>query len=212
MAFFIGPLDESMQIAEVKREGVYSISMLYRAGVRRKWTLFLVLLLCIVAVAGFALSRGAYAVGFMALMDVLFGHAEGAARTVFLSIRLPRVCAALFCGWGLAVSGLVIQTLLKNPLGSASTLGISQGAAFGAALSIVVFRAGIQAVTAAAFLGAMATTVIILFLARIKQLTAKPSSWRVSHFPPCFHRLPSSFNMWRRKFNWPSSSSGLSGT
>lgn len=162
-----------MQIAEVKREGVYSISMLYRAGVRRKWTLFLVLLLCIVAVAGFALSRGAYAVGFMALMDVLFGHAEGAARTVFLSIRLPRVCAALFCGWGLAVSGLVIQTLLKNPLGSASTLGISQGAAFGAALSIVVFRAGIQAVTAAAFLGAMATTVIILFLARIKQLTAE---------------------------------------
>jgi len=160
-----------MQIAEMKSLPVHSVSALYRAGVRRKWMLFLVLLLGIVVVAGFALSSGAYAIGFRTLLDVLSGHVEGAARTVLLSIRLPRVCAALFCGWGLAVSGLVIQSLLKNPLGSASTLGISQGAAFGAALSIVMFQAGIQAVTLAAFVGAMATTVIILFLARIKQLT-----------------------------------------
>lgn len=156
-----------------QRQATGSISVRYRAGVRKKWLLFGAFVLAIVLLAGFAVSRGAYAVSLRTLLDVLLGKADGPARTVLLSIRLPRVCAALSCGWALAISGLVIQSLLKNPLGSASTLGISQGAAFGAALSIVLFHAGMQTVTLAAFLGAIATTVIILFLARIKKLSAE---------------------------------------
>jgi iron complex transport system permease protein len=60
---------------------------------------------------------------------------------------------------------------LKNPLGSPSTLGISQGAAFGAALSIVAFEAKVLPVTFFAFGGSIAATLVILVLARLKQLT-----------------------------------------
>jgi iron complex transport system permease protein len=81
--------------------------------------------------------------------------------------------AAIVCGWGMALSGLGIQSLLKNPLGSPATLGISQGAAFGAALSVVVMGSQLVSVTVYAFAGAMGATFIILVLARLKQLSAE---------------------------------------
>ena len=58
-------------------------------------------------------------------------------------IRLPRIVAAILVGAILATSGAVMQCVLNNPLASASTLGVSQGAAFGAALGIIVFGGGV---------------------------------------------------------------------
>ena len=60
-----------------------------------------------------------------------------------MNIRLPRVTAAILVGAALASAGAVMQCVLRNPLASASTLGVSQGAAFGAALGIVVFGGGV---------------------------------------------------------------------
>lgn len=54
-----------------------------------------------------------------------------------LSIGLPRVLMAIVSGAGLASVGLVMQTILKNPLAAPYTLGISSAAPFGAAISIV---------------------------------------------------------------------------
>ena len=102
---------------------------------------------------------------------------------------MPRVAAAAVVGAALALSGCVMQNVLHNPLASASTLGVSQGAAFGAALAIIVLDAGVQnaanasaavtisspaAVTVCAFLGGMATTVFVLALSRLRG--AAPSS------------------------------------
>jgi iron complex transport system permease protein len=101
----------------------------------------------------------------------LTGNLEGPKRIVIANIRLPRIVSAIICGWGLSLSGLCIQSLLKNPLGSPSTLGISQGAAFGAALSIVIFGAEVFSVSFFAFSGAMAATLTILVLARLKSLS-----------------------------------------
>ena len=129
------------------------------------------LIVAIVVAAAMAVSRGAYQIPIEEIFTALAGDAEGPSRVVVLNIRLPRVAAALICGWGLALSGLGIQSLLKNPLGSPSTLGISQGAAFGAALSIVSFGAGVVSTTAFAFAGAMAATGVILLLARLKKLS-----------------------------------------
>lgn len=65
-------------------------------------------------------------------------------NTVVRSLRLPRICTALLGGAGLGAAGCVLQSVLRNPLASASTLGISQGAGFGAAFAIIVLGAGIQ--------------------------------------------------------------------
>lgn len=67
-----------------------------------------------------------------------------------MGIRLPRVTAAILVGAALAVSGAVMQCVLQNPLASASTLGVSQGAAFGAALGIIVFGGGVVQSSSAA--------------------------------------------------------------
>ena len=77
------------------------------------------------------------------IFRALAGEGEKKYQTAIMNIRLPRVLAAIFVGATLAASGAVMQCVLRNPLASASTLGVSQGAAFGAALGIIVFGGGV---------------------------------------------------------------------
>lgn len=147
------------------------VTPVFLQHVRKKMVL-LVSLAALVAVMGvWALSKGAYAVSPLRILQSLWEGAGGAADVVVWKIRLPRIVAAIVTGWGLSLSGLAIQSLLKNPLGSPSTLGISQGAAFGAAAAIVLLDGRIGSVTLFAFLGAMAATSVILLLARLRRLT-----------------------------------------
>ena len=71
-------------------------------------------------------------------------------NTIIFNIRLPRVLTALAAGIGLSISGVAMQSLLRNPLGSPFTLGISQAAAFGAALSVMILGTGVMRSTGAA--------------------------------------------------------------
>lgn len=63
---------------------------------------------------------------------------------IIWNIRLPQALTAVVAGGGLAVSGAVMQSILRNPLGSPFTLGISHAAAFGAAFSVMVLDGGIM--------------------------------------------------------------------
>ncbi len=148
-----------------------SIKSAYLAGYHRK-----LLLLCapagvILIMAVYAVTQGSYEIPVKDVLMALMGKADHTSRVVIINLRLPRVVSSVICGWGLSLSGLCIQSVLKNPLGSPSTLGISQGAAFGAALSIVVLGSRVMSVTAFAFIGALAATLVILVLARLKKLS-----------------------------------------
>jgi len=72
-------------------------------------------------------------------------------ETILLNIRINRVLLAFICGAGLSVSGVVMQSVLRNPLASSSTLGVSSGAAVGASLSIVMGFSFFGRFTAPAF-------------------------------------------------------------
>jgi iron complex transport system permease protein len=61
------------------------------------------------------------------------------ARNLILNLRLPRVLTAVLLGMSLGASGMVFQMIFANPLVEPGFLGVSQGAAFGAGLSIVLF-------------------------------------------------------------------------
>jgi iron complex transport system permease protein len=149
------------------------ITAAYIEHVRRKILLLVLAFGGMLLLAVYAIAQGAYEIPIGEVVRALMGGPEGAAGVVITGIRLPRVVAAIACGWGLSLSGLCIQSLLRNPLGSPSTLGISQGAAFGAAAAIVLFGAGVVSVTAFAFGGALGATVVILILARLKRLSAE---------------------------------------
>ncbi|MCX7822147.1 MAG: iron ABC transporter permease [Syntrophobacterales bacterium] len=118
-----------------------------------------------------SLSVGAYRIPYGELIEALLGMSSGKQAILVWNIRLPRTVASLVVGAGLALAGLTLQSLLRNPLASPSTLGISQGAAFGAAVSVVVFKLKYLSITIFAFGGSFLATIIILFLGKLKRLT-----------------------------------------
>ena len=95
---------------------------------------------------------------------------EGAVHDVVWLIRLPRILLALAVGMGLSVCGVVMQAVVKNPLADPYVLGISSGASLGATVAILL---GIGAffggnfVGIMAFLGALAASLAVVFLANL---------------------------------------------
>ena len=91
----------------------------------------------------FAVSVGAVSIPFRDTIFILCGgDAEPRLVRTILSIRLPQALTAVVAGAGLAVAGATMQGVLRNPLCTPFTLGISHAAAFGAALTLV-FGGGI---------------------------------------------------------------------
>jgi iron complex transport system permease protein len=85
---------------------------------------------------------------------------------IVMDVRLPRILSAALVGGGLAMCGVVFQGILLNPLADPYTLGVSAGAAFGAALAILlnVSALGVYSVPVFAFLGAVATLGAVIYL------------------------------------------------
>ncbi|GAA1220871.1 FecCD family ABC transporter permease [Prauserella alba] len=80
-------------------------------------------------------------------------------------LRMPRTLMAAVCGAGLAVCGVVMQSLLRNPLADPFILGVSSGASTGAVLVIVLGAgAGVLSMAGGAFLGAVASFALVLML------------------------------------------------
>jgi iron complex transport system permease protein len=79
-----------------------------------------------------------------------FGEVEDVLRSLILRVRLPRALAAACIGANLAVAGAAFQGLFRNPLVDPRILGVSSGAAFGAALALLV-SAGTAVVQGSAF-------------------------------------------------------------
>lgn len=90
---------------------------------------------------------------------------------ILWQVRLPRVVLAGLVGASLALSGAVLQGMFRNPMASPSVLGVSSGAALGAACAIVWASAarvaGLNVVPVSAFAGALLTTVAVYRLARV---------------------------------------------
>ncbi|QQR73299.1 MAG: iron ABC transporter permease [Holophagales bacterium] len=89
---------------------------------------------------------------------------DALARQLVLALRAPRLVAAALLGATLAASGFAMQMLFRNPLVEPGFLGVSQGAAFGAALAIVALDAtawGIQGLAAGGALLALAATLAL---------------------------------------------------
>ncbi len=123
---------------------------------------------------------GSVSIPFDDILKVLMGEeaSRSAYNSIILKSRLPQTITAVLAGAGLAVGGLQMQTLFRNPLAGPSILGISSGAGLGVAL-VVLFAGNILGVTisgygllghmtvvGAAFLGAFLILLLIVFFAR----------------------------------------------
>lgn len=156
----------------------------YSAYVHFKQFFLLFLLAITVAVALVAIASGSSGLSVGDVLKTLLGNGDKKMNTIVFNLRLPRVVTAIVAGLGLAVVGCVMQSVLRNPLASSSTLGVSQGAAFGAAFAIIVLDAGMQSqtldgvaisnpysVSVCAFVGSMLSTALVLGLSRFRRIT-----------------------------------------
>ena len=157
----------------------------YTRFVRRKKLVFLIAAAATLVIALFSIGVGSILVPVKEIIGTIFGRGELQSQTVIMGIRLPRVTATILVGAILATSGAVMQCVLRNPLASASTLGVSQGAAFGAALGIIVFGGGVvnsasaasavtidnpYIVTLCAFVFGALSTVVIIAISQLKKI------------------------------------------
>lgn len=154
----------------------------YKGYVRRKWLALIGIAAITFALVIASLMSGSSNMSLLEVLGGLFGAGDEHARMVVWNLRMPRILTALVGGVALAMAGCAFQSVLRNPLASASTLGISQGAAFGASVAIILIGGGSAIhegissgnpyVTAGcAFLGAISSTVAILALSRFRDMT-----------------------------------------
>jgi len=111
------------------------------------------------------------------IINVLFGKTYSEQeRFVVMDVRVPRLLCCIFVGAALSTSGLVMQSLFRNPMASPSVLGISSGAAFGAALAMAFGVGGFMGafmVPGMAFIFCFITMFLVYMLARTKYGVAK---------------------------------------
>lgn len=120
------------------------------------------LVLLLLAATALSLWTGSVALSPARVLDVLTGKdtSSTAARIIFYS-RLPRTCAAFLAGAALAVAGMVIQTVLNNPLASPGVIGVNSGAGFAVALVCAVFPAARQYTPLVALSGALIAALLV---------------------------------------------------
>jgi iron complex transport system permease protein len=129
------------------------------------------LLLALLLVSFLSLTNGAAGVGLGDLLAAFGGEGlTPRARVVLLDIRLPRLVMGGAVGAALAVSGVLLQGLFRNPLADPGIVGVGAGAGLGAVLAIVLggalpaalaARFGLYLVPIAAFLGGWAATLLL---------------------------------------------------
>ncbi len=169
-----------------KNEKTLSVSEQYNVAKAKKIAIILILLALVFLFFVVSVFVGSGTLSFKEVFLAIFNKGSETARLIVRRIRFPRVIAALIAGGGLAVSGLVMQTVLKNPLASPTTLGVSNAAVFGANFAIIVVGAGAfhsthgswlsisnpYLVSTFSFLSAIIAAGSILLLARLKSLNA----------------------------------------
>src|SRR5581483_9174805 len=141
-----------------------------RADVRRRLAAVIVVFGTLaVAACLLAPTIGSTSIHLARVFDRRVPFADNVDAQVFFIARLPRVVAAALVGAGLSIAGVLFQALLRNPLASPDTLGVSAGATLGAMLAITFHLDaapfGIPPVPAASFIGSAGALGIVYLMA-----------------------------------------------
>lgn len=126
-----------------------------------------------------SLSMGYARSSFLDVIDLILGQSSSAMTFIMTTIRLPRIIACLFGGASLALAGMLLQTLTKNPLADSGILGINTGAGFMIALVIgyldMTSASDISLLPFMAMLGGIATIATVYLMARKKNHGISPT-------------------------------------
>ena len=146
---------------------------------RRTWPLIIILLIAIVVLAIVNLLLGSVCIPIADVCRILVGGESNEIwENIIWKSRLPQALTAIVAGAGLAVSGLQMQTVFRNPLAGPSVLGISNGSALGVAFVVLLSGRiggvalsrlgylGDAAMSVAAIVGALAVMMLIVWISQ----------------------------------------------
>ena len=146
---------------------------------RRTRLILIILALSLSSLILLALSVGYARYSLFDVLDVLTGRASGNVSLIVTRIRLPRILACLLGGGSLALSGLLLQNLTKNPLADSGILGINAGAGLVVALVVGFFDlSDIKTMALTPFLGmlgGMGTIMLVYLISRKKNHGISPT-------------------------------------
>lgn len=136
-------------------------------------TIVAVLAVLVVAAAIFALSVGAVAVPADVIINTLFDLDGDKQTYIIMKSRLPRILIGLLAGGALALSGAIIQAVIRNPLASPNIIGINSGAAL-FALGLVLFFPTVPEtfMPLAACIGGIVAAAVVIWVAHVRHLSA----------------------------------------
>ena len=161
-----------------------NLSAPYKEYIRKKYHTGFILIILLIITALISIKIGATDLSFKNIFLSFFDRSiEGAS--ILWKIRIPRIVVAIIVGCCMGIEGCIMQSILRNPLASPYTMGITQGAGFGVAFSIVVLGAGSLSTfsndflminnpyltSIFAFLGSIIGVLLIILLSKLRNIT-----------------------------------------
>ena len=139
-----------------------------RFGIDRTlWRMLMLALFVVLATAGCFLSvaKGAADISLSQVFTILLHPQAAPQDQIIWNIRLPRMIVGALVGMNLALSGCILQAVMRNPLADPHIIGISSGAGISGIAVMILFPALEYLITPVAFVGAMSAAVAIYILA-----------------------------------------------
>lgn len=131
----------------------------------KRIAIFIISLICLLFISILSLRFGSVRFSTDEIINALSSTDTSIARNVIVNIRIPRTLLAIIIGANLAVSGALLQAVMRNPLADPGLTGVSTGAGLAAVTIMLVFPSLAQLVPFAAFAGGTLASIMVFALA-----------------------------------------------
>ena len=156
----------------------------YKSYIKKKSWFILICIVILIALVIAVASIGSLNIPFFDVIRYIFTLNTDEMGHFVWNVRMVRIFACILVGAGLSIAGVIMQCILRNPLASPYTLGLSSAAAFGASFAIIFLQAGSSITsivsidnpyitTICAFLFSLLATAIILLLVKVTKVSAE---------------------------------------
>ncbi|WP_103981845.1 FecCD family ABC transporter permease [Helcococcus massiliensis] len=130
------------------------------------YILFAILLVILIISMFLSISIGSVNISLSEIFKIIFNGEQTENYNIFMNIRMVRVLFAMVSGMCLAISGLLLQIVLRNPMADSGFLGISSGASFATTLVLLIIPIKSTYVPIVSFIGGISAFFIILILSK----------------------------------------------
>lgn len=132
---------------------------------KKRYALIIICLILLVLSLFYGLTTGSVTLEFADIINAFKGNEDTLERQIVWNLRLPRLLTSLLVGMCLAVSGSILQGVMRNPLADPGVIGISAGAGLVAIITMLIFPEYTNLLPLGAFIGAFVAATFVYLLA-----------------------------------------------